>query len=51
MASKSNATPTTPRTFARVTATEVKQPTQEQNDEGLFLTVITTHPEPEVGLF
>jgi hypothetical protein len=50
MASQSNATPTTIRTFARITATQVTQNAEEQNEEGLFLTVYTVRPEPEFGL-
>jgi hypothetical protein len=50
MASQSNVAPTTVRTFARITATEVTQSAEEQNDEGLFLTVVTVRPEPEFGL-
>jgi hypothetical protein len=50
MASQSNVTPTTVRAFARITATEVTQAPEEQNEEGLFLTVYTVRPEPEFGL-
>jgi hypothetical protein len=48
---QSNATSTTPRAFARITAAEVSRETQE-NEEGLFLSVTTppNHPEPEFGL-
>jgi hypothetical protein len=49
-ASTSNAI-TAPRAFARVTAMEVTQNTEEQNNGELFLTIVTNaHPEPEFGL-
>ena len=40
------------RTFARVTATEITQAVDEQNKDGLFLSVTTvpSRPEPEFGL-
>ncbi|GLQ98755.1 hypothetical protein [Dyella mobilis] len=50
MPSQSNVTPTTVRAFARVTAMDVTQAVEEQNEKGLFLTVYTVRPEPELAL-
>ncbi|GFZ96783.1 hypothetical protein [Dyella caseinilytica] len=49
-ASKSNANQA-PRAFARINAMEVTKTVDEQNNEELFLSVVTTfHPEPEFGM-
>jgi hypothetical protein len=38
------------RAFARLTASDATHIAQDQEKEGLFLTFITVHPEPEIGI-